>query len=45
MSFSIVSQYTVFYMSIQNDVAERAIRITENSVHAMIKKTELSIEF
>jgi len=32
-------------MSIQNDVAKRAIQTTENSVHAMIKETQLPIEF
>lgn len=45
MSFDIVSQYTVPYMSIQNDVIKKAIRITENSVCAMIKKIKLSIKF
>ncbi len=45
MSFGIVPQYTVPYMSIQNGVAERAIRTTENSVRAMIKEAELPIEF
>jgi len=32
-------------MSIQNEVAERVIRITENSMRAMIKNAELPIEF
>ena len=32
-------------MLIQNDVAEQAIQITENSVYVMIKETKLSIEF
>ncbi len=44
-SLNITLQYTVFYMSIQNDVAKRAIWITENSVCAMIKEIQLSIEF
>lgn len=43
--FDIAPQYIVPYMFIQNDVAERAIQITENSVQAMIKNAELSIEF
>lgn len=43
--FDIVSQYTVLYMSIQNDVAEYTIQTTENSVWVMIKNSELSIEF
>jgi len=38
-------QYIVSYMSIQNGVAERAIRITESSVRAMIKDAKLPIEF
>lgn len=33
-SFSIIPQYAVPYISIQNGVAERVIRTTENSVHA-----------
>ncbi len=33
------------YMLIQNDIAERIIWITENSVCTMIKETQLSIEF
>ncbi len=37
-SFNITSQYTVLYMLIQNDIAERIIQITENSVCAMIKE-------
>ena len=32
-------------MLIQNDVVKWAIQITENSVHIMIKETELSIKF
>jgi len=32
-------------MSIQNGVAERVIRTTENSMRAMIKNAGLSIEF
>ena len=32
-------------MLIQNGVAEQAIQTTENSVHVMIKKTELPIKF
>ena len=38
-------QYIMLYMSIQNDIAERAIQIIENSVCIMIKKTELLIKF
>ena len=44
-SLGITPQYTVPYMSIQNGVAERAIRTTENSVRAMIKEAQLPIEF
>jgi len=44
-SLGIAPQYTVPYMSIQNGVAERAIRTTENSIRAMIKEAELPIEF
>ena len=44
-SIGIIPQYTVPHMSIQNGVAERAIRTTENSVRAMIKDAELPIEF
>ncbi len=44
-SLNITLQYTVFYMSIQNDVAKRAIWITENSVCTMIKEIQLLIEF
>ena len=32
-------------MLIQNEVVERVIRITENSMRAMIKNAELLIEF
>ncbi len=44
-SLGIAPEYTVPYMSIQNGVAERAIRTTENSVRAMIKDAKLPIEF
>ena len=44
-SVGIAPQYTVPHMSIQNGVAERAIRTTENSVRAMIKDAGLPIEF
>ncbi len=44
-SFDITLQYMMPYMSIQNDIAERIIWITENSVCTMIKETQLSIEF
>ncbi len=44
-SLDITLQYMVFYMSIQNDIAKRAIQITENSVCIMIKEAQLSIEF
>ena len=43
--FEITSQYTVLHMLIQNDVAEQAIQITENSIYIIIKETELSIKF
>ena len=43
--FRVTPQYTVLHMLIQNGVAEWAIQITENSVHTMIKETELSIKF
>ncbi len=32
-------------MLIQNDIAERVIQITENSVYIMIKETQLLIKF
>ena len=35
----------ILHMLIQNDVVKWAIQITENSVHVMIKETELPIEF
>ena len=35
----------ILHMLIQNDVAEWAIQITENSVYVMIKETQLSTEF
>ncbi len=44
-SLNITLQYMMFYISIQNDIAERVIWITENSVHIMIKETQLSIKF
>ncbi len=44
-SVDIVSQYTVSHMSIQNEVVERVIHITENSMRVMIKNAELLIEF
>ncbi len=44
-SFDITLQYIMFYMSIQNDIVKRIIQITENSVCAMIKETQLSIKF
>ena len=45
MFFEITLQYTVSYMSIQNGVVKWAIKMTENSVHVMIKEIKLSIEF
>lgn len=44
-SIGITPQYTVPYNSIQNGVAERGIRTTENQIRAMIKDAELPIEF
>ncbi len=44
-SVDIAPQYTVSHMSIRNGVVERVIRITENSMRAMIKNAELLIEF
>ncbi len=44
-SLNITLQYTVLYISIQNDIAERVIQIMKNSVHIMIKETQLSIKF
>ncbi len=44
-SLNITLQYTVLYISIQNDVAERIIQITENSVYIIIKEIQLSIKF
>ena len=35
----------VLHMLIQNGVVKQAIQTTENSVHTMIKETELPIEF
>ena len=43
--FGVTPQYTVLHMLIQNGVAEQVIQTTENSVHIMIKETELPIEF
>ncbi len=42
---NITLQYMMFYMSIQNDVVKRVIWIMKNSVHVMIKETQLSIKF
>jgi len=44
-SIDIASQYTVSHMSIQNEVVEKVIYITENSMQVMIKNAELFIEF
>ncbi len=44
-SVDIASQYTVSHMSIQNEVIERIIHITENLMQVMIKNAELLIEF
>ena len=44
-SFGVTPQYMVPHMLIQNGVAEQVIQTTENSVHTMIKETELPIEF
>jgi len=44
-TLNITSQYTVFYMLIQNDIVKKVIQITENSVCVMIKETELLIKF
>ncbi len=44
-SFGVVPNYTLPYNSLQNGVAERGIRTTENSIRAMIKEAELPIEF
>ena len=44
-SFEVTPQYMVLHMLIQNGVAEQVIQTTENSVHIMIKKTELPIKF
>ncbi len=44
-SIDIASQYTVSHMSIQNEVVERIIHITENSMWVLIKNAELLIEF
>lgn len=44
-SIGIISQYTISYNSIQNEIAERGIRITENQIRVMIKDVGLFIEF
>ena len=44
-SIDIVFQYIVSYMLIQNEVVERIIYITENSMQVMIKNAELFIKF
>ncbi len=44
-SIDIASQYIVSHMLIQNEVVERIIYITENSMQVMIKNAELFIEF
>ncbi len=44
-SVDIASQYTVSHMLIQNEVVEKVIYITENSMWVMIKNAELLIEF
>ncbi len=44
-SVDIASQYIVSHMSIQNEVVERIICITENLLQVMIKNAELLIEF
>ena len=44
-SIGIVPQYTVPYNSIQNGVAERGIRTTENQIRAMTQDAELPMEF
>ncbi len=44
-SVDITSQYIVLHMLIQNEVVERIIHITKNSMQVMIKNAELFIEF
>ena len=44
-SIEIISHYTIFYSSFQNDVAKRNIRIIENNTRAMMKKVKLFLEF
>ena len=44
-SVDIASQYIVLHMLIQNEVVERIIHITKNSMQVMIKNAELFIEF
>ncbi len=44
-SVNIASQYIVLHMLIQNEVIERIIYITKNSMQIMIKNAELLIEF
>ena len=44
-SIGIVPEYTVAYNFIQNDIAERGIRTTENDVRAMIQDAGLPMEF
>ena len=38
-------QYTILYNSLQNSVAEREIQTIENSMRAMLKDTDLLLEF
>jgi len=44
-SIGIIPNYTLSYNSLQNGLAERGIRTTENSIRAMLKEAELPLEF
>ena len=43
--YDLILQDTESYTSHQNDVVERSIQITENSIRAMMKNSDLSLEF
>ena len=43
--YGLILQDTEPYTSHQNDVVERSIQITENSIRAIMKNSDLSLEF
>ena len=44
-SIDIEPEYIIVYNSLQNDVAERAIRITKNQIRIMLQNADLPLEF